>query len=194
MGSKANQKLEEAEYFLKETHRQFNARSGDFVFSLNAFVNAARNVTFVMQSEYARKPGFKEWWAEHPIRQDKSLARFIELRNISLKQGSVTAKTFMIKHDFGPKGLHVVGMKGPTSVVSDPIRFDGPIPDHSYVTVDDDNGHRRVRVDIVHDFSIVEHYDHGKKSVHFDNFIKDAGVYMDELAKIVEESDLKFAA
>ncbi|HSH55566.1 MAG TPA: hypothetical protein VK983_01930 [Candidatus Limnocylindrales bacterium] len=185
-------KLSEAHYFLELTHRLFNALSPDFEFHLNAFANAARNVTFVMQKEFNRVDGFTAWWAAHPAKADKEMSKFVNLRNISVKEKSVGHKLFNLKHDFGPEGFHVIGHKGLTSVESDIIRFDGPIPDHTYVTVKDDNGERRVKVKLVHDFSIVESYDHGTKQVQFDNFIEEAGAYLGKLDALVEECESKF--
>jgi hypothetical protein len=185
-------KLREAHYFFELTHKLFNAQSPDFEFHLNAFANAARNVTFVMQKEYTKADGFREWWDTHAAKTDAAMAKFVTLRNVSVKEKSVGHNLFTIKHDFGPEGLHVVGHKGPTSVLSDRISFDGPIPDHTFVTVKDDNGERRVKVKLVHDFSVVENYDHGTKQVQFDNFIAEAEDYLQKLDALVEECEKKF--
>lgn len=190
--TETRKKLREAHYFFELTHKLFNAQSPDFEFHLNAFANAARNVTFVMQKEFSKAKGFKEWWEAHPTKTDEEMAKFVNLRNVSVKEKSVGHNLFSLKHDFGPGGLHVVGHKGPTSVVSDRIYFGGPIPDHTYVTVKDDNGERRVKVKLVHDFSVIESYDHDTKQVKFDNFIAEAGTYLEKLDALVEECEGKF--
>lgn len=190
--SETRRKLREAQYFLHVTEKLFNNQSVEFEFHLNAFVNAARNVTFVMQNEYGEVKGFKEWWKKHTFQADKSAYRFVNLRNVSLKERSVRHNLFSIKQDFGPEGLHVVGHKGPTSVVSDPIKFDGPIPDHGYVTVKDDNGERRVRFSVIHDFSVVENYEHDTKKVKFDNFITEAKEHLRKLEALVNECESNF--
>lgn len=187
------QKLNEAEYFLRMTQTQFRQQSLNFEFQLNAYINSARNVTFVMQKEYARAEGFKEWWDNHQARSDESMKKFVTLRNVSVKQRSIGHKLFNIKHDFGPDGLHVVGLKGPTSVVSDPIRFDEPIPEHSFVAVDDDNGHKRVKVKIVYDFSVEELYENDTKVVKFENFMAEATTYQARLVALVEECESHFS-
>jgi hypothetical protein len=192
MMSETRKKLKEAQYFFTLTQQLFNAQSLDFEYQLNAFINASRNVTFVMQKEFNKVRGFKEWWQVHPIKNDKSMTRFIALRNVSVKEKSVGHKLFTLKHDFGPEGLHVVGKKGPTSVVSDPIRFDRLIPDHTFVTVKDDSGERRVKVNLVHDFSVIESYEHDTKQVKFDNFIAEAKEYLESLESVVEECESKF--
>jgi hypothetical protein len=192
--TETQRKLREAQYFLHTTSQLFNNQSLEFEFHLNAFVNAARNVTFVLQNEYSRAPGFKEWWAGHQIQQDEAAKKFVNLRNVSLKERSVRHKLFSIRQDFGTEGLHVVGLKGPTSVKSDPIRFDGPIPDHGYVTVSDDNGERRVRFEIIHDFSVLETYEHGTKQIKFDNFISDARDHLQKLEQLVAECENNFGS
>ncbi len=185
-------KLKEAKYFLHFTEELFNNQRTEYVYHLNAFINAARNVTFVMQKEYAHKPGFKEWWDQHPAKKDEVMAKFVELRNVSVKEKTVREKQFTIIQSFGPDGLHVVGHKGPTSVVSEPIRFDGPIPTYGYVTVKDDSGERRVKYDIIHDFSVVETFDHGSKEVKFDSFIAEAKDHFEKLEALVAECETQF--
>lgn len=192
--SECKRKLNEAEYFLKTTELLFNNQSLDFEFHLNAFLNATRNVAFVMQKEFRSKKGFNEWWERHKFRADASIKRFVELRNISLKERSVKHSLFSMKLDFGPSGLKVDGKKGPTSVESDVLSLEGPIPTHTYVNINDDNGHRRINVPIVHDFSVVEIYDKGTKTVKFDNFIEESRSYLKKLRALVEEVEDKFSS
>ena len=187
-------KLAEAQHFLVTTHQLFNNQSLDFEFHLNAFINASRNVTFVMQKEYSCADGFKAWWDTHPSKKDSNMTKFVHLRNVSVKEKSIGHQLFSIRHDFGPEGLRVVGHNGPTSVKSDIISFNGPIPDHTYVTVNDDNGERRVKVKLIHDFSVVESYDHGTKTVKFDSFISEAQDYLVKLTGLVDECETKFGA
>lgn len=51
--------------------------------------------------------------------------------------------------------------------MSDVLSFDGPTPEYSYVTVQDDKGKRRIKVPINYDFSVVEAYDHGPKKLNW---------------------------
>jgi hypothetical protein len=185
-------KLKEAKYFLHFTEQLFNNQRTEYVYHLNAFINSARNVTFVMQKEYADKKDFKDWWDKHPFKKDEEMSKFVELRNVSVKEKTIREKQFTILQSFGPDGLHVIGKKGPTSVVSDPIRFDEPIPTYGYVTVKDDSGERRVKYDIVHDFSVIERYNHGSREVRFDNFISEAKEYFKKLEVIVNECESIF--
>lgn len=190
--SETRKKLGEAQYFFGLTQKLFNAGYADFEYNLNAFISAARNVTFVMQREFCNVDGFNDWWNNNPTKQDESMKKFVTLRNVSVKERSIGHNTFTLKHDFGPEGLHVVGKKGPTSVISDPIRFDSPIPDHTYVTVKDDSGERRVKAKLIHDFSVVETYEHGTKHIKFDGFITEAKEYLGKLEDIVDECENKF--
>jgi hypothetical protein len=190
--SETSRKLAEAHYFFELTRKLFNYQSPEFEFHLNAFINAARNVTWVMQKEFDKEPGFLEWWESHPAKSKPSMRKFVDLRNVSVKERSIKHSIFTIKHDFGPEGLQVVGMKGPTSVKSDPIRFDQPIPNYTYVTVKDDNGERRVKVKLVHDFNVEESYESGTKQVKFDGFINEGTLYLSALDSIVDECESKF--
>ncbi|MBA3679556.1 hypothetical protein H0W80_05245 [Candidatus Saccharibacteria bacterium] len=190
--TETRKKLAETQYFFGLTQKLFKAGFRDFEYNLNAFIGSARNVTFVMQKEFTNVPGFNEWWASNSTQKDESMKKFVALRNVSVKEKSIGHNTFTLKHDFGPDGLHVVGKKGPTSVVSDPIRFDTPIPEHAYVTIKDDYGERRVKAKLIHDFSVVETYDHGTKQIKFDGFITEANDYLGKLEKVVDECEDKF--
>lgn len=185
-------KLEEAYYFFYFVENLFNKQQPEYVYHLNAFVNAARNVTFVLQKEYAHVQGFDEWWHSHHLKEDRTASKFIDIRNISVKEKVVRENQFKITQSFGPEGLHVVGHHGPTSVHSEPIRANGPIPTYGYATVTDDNGTRKVRYDIIHDFSVTETTEHGTKEVKFDNFIKEAKQHFNKLQQLVEECEIKF--
>jgi len=77
--SATSQKLNEAIVLLE----QAKANSDDyvvFIANLNAFVSAARSVTFVMQTEYASAAGFKEWYRGKGLEEDGDLKFFNKLR------------------------------------------------------------------------------------------------------------------
>ncbi len=63
-----------------------------FQYELNAFLSAARNVSFVLQSSMSKVRGFNEWYAEKQaeMRADASMRFFLELRNVSQKQGPIS--------------------------------------------------------------------------------------------------------
>jgi hypothetical protein len=82
------EKLLEAEHFLSLMHIDEHSH---FQFNLNAFLAAARNVTFVLNSSLSRVPDFKVWYElrQDEMRSDAAMRFFVDLRNISQKQGPV---------------------------------------------------------------------------------------------------------
>lgn len=83
------EKLLEAEYFANRL-RQL---SGDyFKYELNAFLSAARNVTWLLQKEMNEVAGFNDWWenCQKEKRKDPVMVFFKEMRNFSQKEGQVS--------------------------------------------------------------------------------------------------------
>jgi hypothetical protein len=83
------EKLLEAEHFLA---RMVESDGLEFQFELNAFLSASRSVTFVLQKALVDVPGFAAWYEEQQARMkaDAAMRFFLELRNISQKQGPVS--------------------------------------------------------------------------------------------------------
>lgn len=83
------ERLLEAEYFARRLRRLWGAPFG---YELNAFLSAARSVTFLMQKEMAHVPGFPDWWAEkqRELKADSVARFFLELRNFSQKEGRIS--------------------------------------------------------------------------------------------------------
>lgn len=82
------EKLFEAEYFMR---RLPGRRGYEHGFELNAFLSAARSITFLIQKEMSKVPGFASWWdaRRSEMRQDEMMRFFLELRNYSQKEGRV---------------------------------------------------------------------------------------------------------
>lgn len=82
------EKLLEAEHFLA---RLVHANGLEFQFELNAFLSASRSVTLVLQKAMSAVPGFTSWYAQQQARmkRDEAMRFFLELRNISQKEGPV---------------------------------------------------------------------------------------------------------
>jgi hypothetical protein len=81
-------KLLEGEYFM----RRLSRCQGDALgFELNAFLSAARSVTFLIQKEMSKVPGFTDWWdaRRNEMRDDKAMRFLLDLRNYSQKAGRV---------------------------------------------------------------------------------------------------------
>lgn len=62
-----------------------------FRYELNAFIQALRNITFMLQSEPSRPRAFAQWYQheQEVLRSDSSLRRFVEARNLIVKQTSL---------------------------------------------------------------------------------------------------------
>jgi hypothetical protein len=80
------ERLVEADFFVRKMMRAGPDTVGYF---LNAFLSAARSVTFLLQKELAHVTGFRQWWeAQRLVLGADATARFfLELRNFSQKEG-----------------------------------------------------------------------------------------------------------
>ena len=87
------ERLFEADYFVRRLRR---SSSYQLQFNLNAFLSAARSVTFLLQKEMAHVPGFREWLAvkQDELRADAAARFFLLLRNFSQKEGRVRTAGF----------------------------------------------------------------------------------------------------
>ncbi len=83
------EKLLEAEHFLA---RLIHSNGSEFHFELNAFLSASRSVSFVLQKAMSDVPGFASWYEQQQVRMkaDISMAFFLNLRNISQKEGPIS--------------------------------------------------------------------------------------------------------
>lgn len=88
------QKLKEATYFLAKSAEYYHEPE-EFQFNLNAFLQALRNITFMLQSEPIKPKGFEAWYVSKQIemKESKLLRRFIQARNVVVKQSSLSAKS-----------------------------------------------------------------------------------------------------
>lgn len=69
--------------------------------NLSSCIESLRNVTWIMQKEYAHVSGFEEWYSikQEEMRDDKILKQFKSLRNESVKEKSIINKgRITIKH------------------------------------------------------------------------------------------------
>ncbi len=87
---RVEERLMEAEYFGR---RLFDSPDSTILgYELNAFLSAARSVTFLLQKEFAAVDGFQAWWTadRSKLGADAAARFFLELRNFSQKQGRVS--------------------------------------------------------------------------------------------------------
>lgn len=91
------EKLVEADYFLRKLPRKIGQAHG---FELNAFLSAARSVTFLLQKELMKVPGFPDWWERRreEMRADTAMRFFLDLRNYSQKEGRISINGYGMAH------------------------------------------------------------------------------------------------
>ena len=87
---RVEERLLEANYFARLMRRQSGAE--EFGYCLNAFVSAARSVSFLIQKEMSKVPGFDVWWSgqQQLLGQDRAARFFLKLRNYSQKEGRIS--------------------------------------------------------------------------------------------------------
>jgi len=90
----SHDKFNEAHYFINMMIENYH-KPDIFGFNLNAFLQALRNVTFMIQSELSKLPKFDEWWEKQQdvMRSDPILRKFRDGRNIVVKQRSLNLKS-----------------------------------------------------------------------------------------------------
>lgn len=87
-------KCAEARYFLIQCLLNYHAPQ-PFLHNLNAFIQAFRNITFMLQSEERRPSTFEQWYETRrtEMRGLPTLCRLVDARNIVVKQSALTAKS-----------------------------------------------------------------------------------------------------
>lgn len=90
----SDDKFDEAHYFINMMIMNYH-KPDIFRFNLNAFLQALRNVTFIIQSELSHLPNFDKWWEKQQeiMRSDRILVQFRESRNLIVKQRSLNFKS-----------------------------------------------------------------------------------------------------
>lgn len=64
-------KVEEASYFLYMMKQTFNEESNNCIYNFNAFLSAARSITYFMQQQYCHQDGFIEWYCDQQVKMKK---------------------------------------------------------------------------------------------------------------------------
>jgi len=90
-----HQKFKEAAYFLGRCAELYHVPS-EFQFNLNAFIQSLRNITFMLQSEPNRTESFASWYEskQEEMKKNNLLRRFVQARNIVVKQCSLKARSY----------------------------------------------------------------------------------------------------
>jgi len=81
------EKLLEAKYFLERMMEKQSDRDA-FKYNLSAFLAAARSATLIMQREFDKVSGFKEWYAEKQakMQSDKAMKLLNDKRVMTIHQ------------------------------------------------------------------------------------------------------------
>lgn len=84
------EKLLEAKYFF-ECMKENQSDRDAFKYNLSAFLAAARSVTLIMEKEFDKVPGFKEWYGEEQaeMRSDKAMRLLNAKRVMTIHQQPV---------------------------------------------------------------------------------------------------------
>ncbi len=147
----SHEKYTEAHYFISRMIDEYH-RPDPFRANLNAFLQALRNVTFMMQSEMASVEGFSTWYKgqQDKMRQDALLRAFVEGRNLVVKRGMLNAKSKVEVGIFRRTELKlVITTDIPATVPSeDALRrgvetFVGSMIDEEHSAIDEQIGVRR---------------------------------------------------
>lgn len=151
-----------------------------FQTNLNAFLNSARSVTWIMQKEFADVENFKTWYKfiQEKMKNDKIFDFFKNLRNTSVKEKSVGGK-IKIETTFGVGGFTIEGGKGKYII---PI---GKVGEHGRMILDNESK-------ITRDGKPIDDKYHNKQYYFFDdkpndNAIELCKTYVERLEKIVKE-------
>ena len=98
--SQTGKKLRETQYFYNQMLENYKEPE-KFEFNLQAFLSAARSVTFVMQKEYSKHPDFGKWYEskQKEMHTDEMLRFFNEKRTVSIHEKLVSLGTIThIRH------------------------------------------------------------------------------------------------
>jgi hypothetical protein len=83
----ADDRFQEAHYFINQMMHEYHEPE-PFRWNLNAFLQALRSVTFVLQKTLAHEPAFSEFWIAQQklMREDELLRKFVDGRNVVVKE------------------------------------------------------------------------------------------------------------
>lgn len=89
-----HQRCVEAQYFLEQCLIHYHSPQ-PFINNLNAFIQALRNITFVLQSELNHREHFDTWYEAKraEMRSIPPLKQMVKARNTVVKQSSLAARS-----------------------------------------------------------------------------------------------------
>ena len=88
--AETDDRFSETHYFIERMMVEYHEPMA-FRYNLNAFLQALRNVTFLLQKDLSHRDGFRDWYRERQdtMREDPLLRKFADGRNIVVKQRSL---------------------------------------------------------------------------------------------------------
>ena len=113
-----HQKFDEAAYFLGKCAEYYHVPV-EFQFNLNAFIQALRNTTFMLQSEPKKPDGFESWYVrkQTEMKGSELLRSFVQARNIVVKQSSLKARSTALSGVFRGRRFKL-GVQGPVPLLT----------------------------------------------------------------------------
>ncbi len=83
--------IEEAEYFYKKLEEE-HCKPSEYTYNLNAFISRGRSITWIIKKQYSKCSNFSEWYfqKEKEMKADELMTFFIQARNISVKEHSIS--------------------------------------------------------------------------------------------------------
>lgn len=118
--AETDDKFTEAHYFIERMMVEYHDPMA-FRYNLNAFLQALRNVTFVLQKDLSHRDGFQEWYPERReiMKADPLLRKFVDGRNVVVKQRSLEINSHAVIGFFRWRILKIgISMDVPTHVSS----------------------------------------------------------------------------
>jgi len=99
-------KFSEASYFLSKMIENYH-NPWEFQFNLNAFIQAFRNITFMLQAEPNKPNSFEDWYKskQEEMKKNILLKKLVNARNIVVKQSSLSSKSKAWSGIFRNRGL-----------------------------------------------------------------------------------------
>lgn len=171
-------KLSEAQYNLNLVEELFTKRDKNMEHALNNFLSSAQSVFWVLNKEFDKNVGYKEWSDKRGERLPKDARIFKELRNISLKQ-------YPVEHTGVVLGFQVENLPAHATVSTPWIdtRIGKPVSNKCIIKTKEGEEYE---VDglAVHDFIV--HITSDKKEYTIEKFITQAREYLVAIAKEVE--------
>lgn len=116
-------KYQEAMYFLITAGELYHSPT-EFRFHLNAFIQAFRNITFLLQSEPNKFEGFDAWYQQQQdkMRELETLRNLKDTRNFIVKKGMLAPRSSMRLGIFRGRQFKL-GLGGPIDPFKDSIEI-----------------------------------------------------------------------